>query len=136
MTDTVLFLCPHGAAKSVLAAALFQRLAEERRLPLGAVCAGTEPDPEIAPHIRALIVQEGLTLPLEQPQLVTEELIAGAFHVISLGCARDTLPVGLTRWEEWDDVPPPSQNLPGAYTLLKRHLSEWMATFSTRQPNT
>jgi arsenate reductase len=132
MCNTVVFICPHGAAKSVLAAALFQRFADERGLPLRATCAGTEPEPVIAPHVRALLAQEGLALPLEQPQLVTEELLAGAFHVISLGCARDTLPVAPTHWEVWDDIPPPSQNLQGAYTLLQRHLSEWMATFTTR----
>jgi arsenate reductase (thioredoxin) len=132
MSDTVVFICPHGAAKSVLAAALFQRLADERGLPLRATCAGTEPEPVIAPHVRALLAQEGLALPLEQPQLVTEELLARAFYVISLGCARDTLPVAPRHWEVWDDIPPPSQDLQGAYTLLQRHLSEWMATFTTR----
>jgi arsenate reductase (thioredoxin) len=132
MSDTVVFICPHGAAKSVLAAALFQRLADECGLPLRATCAGTEPEPVIAPHVRALLAQEGLTLPIEQPQLVTEELLARAFYVISLGCAPDTLPIAPTRWEVWDDVPPPSQDLQGAYTLLQRHLSEWMATFTTR----
>jgi protein-tyrosine-phosphatase len=135
MNDIVLFLCPHGAAKSVLAAALFQRLAEERGLPLRAACAATEPDPEIAPHVRALLAQEGLALPLEQPQLVTEELLAEASHVISLGCARDTLPVAPMHWEEWDNVPPPSQDLQGAYTLTQRHVTAWIEMFTTRQPN-
>src|SRR5215510_2876629 len=45
----VLFVCLHGAAKSVVAAAQFRRLASARGLSIGAVAAGTEPDPELAP---------------------------------------------------------------------------------------
>ena len=41
----VLFMCPHGAAKSVLASAYFRRLAKERGLNVEVDSAGTEPDP-------------------------------------------------------------------------------------------
>lgn len=41
---TVLFMCPHGAAKSVLASAYFERLAKERGLNVRVESAGTEPD--------------------------------------------------------------------------------------------
>ena len=50
---SVLFVCLHGAAKSVLAAADFERLAAERGLAITADSAGTEPDPEIAPGVAA-----------------------------------------------------------------------------------
>ena len=40
----VLFVCLHGAAKSVVGAAHFRRLAAERGLTIDAVAAGTEPD--------------------------------------------------------------------------------------------
>ncbi len=40
---TVLFLCPHGAGKSVLASAYFQRLAKERGLNVRVESAGTDP---------------------------------------------------------------------------------------------
>jgi arsenate reductase (thioredoxin) len=132
MPQTVLFLCPHGAAKSVLAAALFQRLAAERGLSLQAACAGTEPDTIIAPHVRELISQQGLELPLERPQLVTEELLAKASLVISMGCRQDALPGEAKHWEVWDDVPPPSQDLHGAYASIQRHLAVWAETFSAK----
>ena len=45
----VLFVCLHGAAKSVVAAAHFRRLAAARGLSMTAVAAGTEPDAELAP---------------------------------------------------------------------------------------
>lgn len=136
MTTTVMFLCPHGAAKSVLAAALFQRIMEERGLPLTATCAGTEPDAEIAPHVRALLQHEGLALPLEQPQHVTADLLAQVSYVISLGCDLDTLPLTPTHWEMWDDVPAPSQDLQGAYTCIQRHLATWVEIVDVKQSRT
>jgi arsenate reductase (thioredoxin) len=133
MTDTVLFLCPHGAAKSVLAAALFEHMAVEHGLPLRAMCAGTEPDPEVAPHVRSLLEREGLPLPLDRPQLVTEAMVEAAAWVISLGCARGELPGTPHRWGLWDDVPPPSQDLQGTYTSIQRHLAGWFATHGADQ---
>lgn len=55
VSRSVLFVCLHGAAKSVLAAADFERLAAERGLDLVADSAGTEPDPEIAPGVVAAL---------------------------------------------------------------------------------
>lgn len=127
MADTVLFLCPHGAAKSVLAAALLGRLSVEQGLPLRATCAGTEPDPEVAAQVRALLEREGLPLPLAQPQLVTAALLEGAGWVISLGCAVDELPGTPQNLERWDDVPPPSQDLAGAYARIQAHIAAWLA---------
>ena len=40
----VLFMCPHGAAKSLMASAYFQKLAKERGLNVRVDSAGTEPD--------------------------------------------------------------------------------------------
>jgi protein-tyrosine-phosphatase len=47
---TVLFMCPHGAAKSVLASAYFQREAKAREV----VSAGTDPSAEVSPAVRGI----------------------------------------------------------------------------------
>jgi protein-tyrosine-phosphatase len=130
VTKTVLFLCPHGAAKSVLAATLLQRLAEERGLPLLVTCAGTAPDPQVAPRVRALLSREGLALPIAWPQRVTAEQLAGANYVISLGCAESELPQRPAAWEQWDDVPPPSQDLQGAHMRIRDRLNAWVAVYT------
>src|SRR5262249_4403189 len=56
----VLFVCLHGAAKSVVAAAHFRRLAAARGLAVDAVAAGTEPDPELAPAAVKGLAADGL----------------------------------------------------------------------------
>ncbi|NOT62115.1 MAG: hypothetical protein HOP19_18030, partial [Acidobacteria bacterium] len=45
---TILFICEHGAAKSVIAAAHFDKLAKARGLKYRAVFRGTNPDPTLA----------------------------------------------------------------------------------------
>ena len=126
-TRCVLFVCLHGAAKSVLAAADFQRLAEARGLDLAADAAGTEPDPEIAPAVVAALRAEGLDLSRRRPRRVTRDDTARAARVVTFGCdLGDTTPATVPV-ERWDDVPAVSENLPVARAAIRRHLDRLVA---------
>jgi protein-tyrosine-phosphatase len=46
----IVFVCENGAAKSILAAAHFNRLAGEMEWDLHAVARGTNPDHELSPQ--------------------------------------------------------------------------------------
>ena len=61
-TPTVLFLCPHGAAKSVLASAYFERMAKERGLNVRVESAGTDPDPTVSPAVAAHLTRQASSL--------------------------------------------------------------------------
>lgn len=119
----VLFMCPHGAAKSVLASAYFQRLAKERGLNVIVDAAGTEPDPGVAPKVAAHLTTQGYPVPVQKPRLVTPDDLANADVVISLGCdlARSPTPAG--RLVKWDDVPAPSEDFSGADDAIRRHVT-------------
>src|SRR6188472_693476 len=54
-----LFVCEHGAAKSVIAAAYFNRLAKEKGLPHRAVFRGANPEDELTPATRAGLTRDG-----------------------------------------------------------------------------
>ena len=58
---TLLFLCPHNAAKSVLAAAYCQHLSAQGGLDVQVTSAGTEPDAAASPDVVALLRAEGWT---------------------------------------------------------------------------
>jgi protein-tyrosine-phosphatase len=60
MNERILFLCPHGAAKSVIAAAYYQHLAAAHVIHLHVTSAGTQPDAEIAPAVVELLHTEGM----------------------------------------------------------------------------
>lgn len=76
--NTVLFLCPHNAAKSVIAAAYVQRLATDAGLPFVADSAGTEPDDAVSQAVIQLLRGEGLDVSRRAPRRVTREDLARA----------------------------------------------------------
>jgi protein-tyrosine-phosphatase len=122
MHRPVLFVCLHGAAKSVLAAADFQRMAAERGLDIPAVSAGTEPDAAIAPGVLRILLAEGVDLRGRVPRRLTRGDVAGAARVVAFGCdLGETAPAG-TAVEQWADVPAVSDDLPAARAVIRRHL--------------
>jgi protein-tyrosine-phosphatase len=82
----VLFVCLHGAAKSVIGAAHFRRLAAARGLAMDAVATGTEPDPELAPGAAKGLAGEGLSAAPSRPRPVTLYDLDSATRVVSFGC--------------------------------------------------
>jgi arsenate reductase len=82
---TVVFVCQHGAAKSVLAAALVERLAAERGVPLRALARGTEPEAQVAPAVVAGLAAEGIDVGAWRPRPVTPGDLARAWRVVSFG---------------------------------------------------
>ncbi|MBA3414107.1 MAG: phosphotyrosine protein phosphatase [Chloroflexia bacterium] len=127
---TVLFLCPHNAAKSLLAAAEFDRLALARGLPLRADTAGTEPDVGPAPAVVAALAAEGIDVSAHRPRRVTAADLANAVRVVSLGCGREALGFPVARLDQWDDVPAASRDLDAARAAIRRHVESLVADLS------
>jgi protein-tyrosine-phosphatase len=121
---TILFVCEHGSAKSVIAAAHFNELAEKNGLPYRAITRGVHPDKEIPPYVKSGLATEGLTIRGWQPRQVSEEDALRADRVITLGCALPTSKSVKTRQlQDWNDVPSPSEN----YQHASRAIGERVA---------
>jgi len=121
---TVLFMCPHGAAKSVLASAYFKQLALERGLNVRVLSAGTEPDAQVAPSVAAHLKAQGYALPITTPRRVTREDMQTADVVISIGCDVKDLPPPHGRLVQWDDVPAPSEDFAAADKRIRERVIE------------
>ena len=122
-TTRVLFLCPHGAAKSVLASAYFRRLAKERGLNVIVDSAGTEPDASVSPAVAAHLAKQGYPAPTEKPRRVTADDLGKADVVVSLGCDLTRSPTPAGRLVKWDDVPGPGEDFAGADDAIRRHVT-------------
>jgi protein-tyrosine-phosphatase len=120
----VLFMCPHGAAKSVLASAYFQRLAKERGLNVRVDSAGTDPDPEVGKAVAAHLTKTGYALPIDKPRRATASDVEHADVVVSLGCDLAGLPQPRGKLLKWDDVPGPSENFAAADQAIRKHVEE------------
>jgi arsenate reductase len=118
---TILFVCLHGAAKSVIAASHCQRLANDAGFAIRATFAGTEPDPEIAPAAASGLLAEGLDVREQPTHRVTSEELRHAWRVVSFGCDLEALAPGV-RVERWDDVPAVSENYRAARDVIVARL--------------
>jgi arsenate reductase len=119
---TVLFLCPHGAAKSVLASAYFQRVAQERGLNVRVEAAGIEPQEAVSTVVTEHLQRNGYTVPVTKPRAVTKEDLDRADVVISMGCDLTRLPVAPRTLQKWDEVPGPSEDFKGADEAIRRRV--------------
>jgi arsenate reductase (thioredoxin) len=136
MTTTILFLCPHHAAKSVIAEAYFNRLAQQYGLPVQGDSAGTEPDETVAPRVVEMLRQENIDVSGHQPRLVTETDLAQAQRIISMGCTPEELGIPSERIEQWVDIPPVSQDPSGARNAILTHVENLVAELRDKERNT
>jgi arsenate reductase (thioredoxin) len=119
---TVLFMCPHGAARSVLASAYFQRVAKERGLNVRVISAGTDPDAQVAPAVASHLTKKAYDVPIAKPRRVTAEDMATADVVISIGCDLKDLPAPRGTLLNWDDVPSTSEEFARADEKIRERV--------------
>jgi protein-tyrosine-phosphatase len=133
---TILFLCPHGGAKSVIAASYFNRLTKERGLPLAGIAAATEePSDRVPPPVVALLAQEGIDVSKYRPRRVERDDVARALRIVAIDCDLSKTDSGSFSVERWDDVPKVSEDLPGATRAIRRHLEKLVQEIAEMQSN-
>jgi arsenate reductase (thioredoxin) len=85
-TATILFICEHGAARSTIAAAWFNKLAQQEGLNYRAVFRGTNPDSVVGPAAQKGLIKDGFDVQGWKPLPVTKHDIDNAYHVVTLDC--------------------------------------------------
>ena len=124
MPDTVdvLFVCQHGAAKSVIAARHLEELAHARGLTLKASAAGVEPDEAIPAHVIDGLRGDGVDEQETPPRAVTRELLENAQIVVSFGCDLTAIAGDSGRIVQWNGVPAVSDGYDAARTEIVSRL--------------
>ena len=122
-TPVVLFMCPHGAAKSVLASAYFQKLAKERGLNVRVDAAGTDPEPTLSKSVVAHLQKNNYAIPIEKPRAATASDMTGADVVISMGCDLSGLPQPKGVVKHWN-VPDFSVNFDAAEQSIRDQVTK------------
>ncbi len=94
----VIFACIHNAGRSQMAAALFNQLADPSKAQ--AISAGTQPAEKVHDCVLTAMKQAGIDLANVKPQLLTDELAAGADLLVTMGCGEACPHVpGLKRYD-------------------------------------
>ena len=118
----VLFICPHGAAKSVMASAYFQKLAKERGLNVRVDAAGTEPEPALSKGVVAHLQKNNYAIPIEKPRAATAADMNSADVVIAMGCDLSKLPAPRGELKNWN-VPDFSANFDVAEQAIREQVT-------------
>ena len=112
----VVFVCEHGAAKSVVAATLFNEIAAKRGLSIRAVSRGTDPDASVPASIRNGLQAEGMPVNASfTPTRLHPQDVAAASHVVAFDVpitARETV-------ERWDGLPAFSDGYAAASAAIR-----------------
>lgn len=131
-TPVVIFVCEHGAAKSILSAALFNELAGERQLKLRAIARGTNPDPEISPKVARGLQADGLVASEVAPKKISKADLTNARRVITFCTLPDGYP-GSIRVENWGDVLPAIEDYDKARDKLTELINRLLEELKSKQ---
>ena len=101
----VVFVCEHGAAKSLIAAAYFNKLAAARGLAERAIFRGVSPGDDLSKVAVAGLRADGVPIPDGKPTAITSEDVARANHVFAIGCTLPKAAVSSGKATDWTDVP-------------------------------
>lgn len=101
----VVFVCEHGAAKSVIATAYFNKLASERGLPYRATFRGTDPQAELSQTTLKGLREDGLEIPTGKPAVITQGDVDKATHIFAIGCTLPAAAKESGKASDWSDVP-------------------------------
>jgi len=101
----VVFVCEHGAAKSVVATAYFNKLAAERGLPFRATFRGTSPQDNLSVRAVEGLKADGVVVPSGKPSAISDMDVADATHIFAIGCTLPDKARQSGKAADWSDVP-------------------------------
>ena len=104
-SPSIVFVCEHGAAKSVIATAYFNKLAAERGLPYRATFRGTAPQEALSARTLEGLRADNIPVPAGRPTAIAGSDIAQATHIFAIGCTLPAAAVASGKAADWSDVP-------------------------------
>jgi len=117
----IVFVCEHGAAKSVIATAYFNKMAAERGLPYRAEFRGTDPQEALSARAVAGLKADGVAIPPGTPTAIGAADIAKATHIFAIGCTLPAAAVSSGKSTDWSDVPE-DKGYEGQRDAIVRHV--------------
>ena len=113
----IVFVCEHGAAKSIIAAAYFHEMALEKGLGVRAMARGIHPDREYSPKAVAGLREEGLAPMETTPQKLSLPGVEAAQRIVAF-CELPDAYENKAVIEPWEDIPPVSESYEAARAAI------------------
>lgn len=125
--ETIVFVCEHGAAKSVVAAAYFNKLAKEQHLNIHAIARGTNPQPDVSAVVAQGLHADGVKSETKRPQPLSDPDVQGASRIVAF-CPVPEKYAHRVPVENWNDVPGTSEGYAAVRDAVLKHLRSLLET--------
>jgi arsenate reductase len=115
----IIFVCQHGAAKSVIAASYFNKLASDRKLNYTAECRGIDPDSAVSSSAKEGLIKDNMFDAQTKPQ----KLVPGDTANVDMIVLFTPLPADLQtaiKTENWSQV----ENVDADYSKRRQAIVE------------
>jgi arsenate reductase (thioredoxin) len=106
----VIFVCQHGAGKSVIAAAYFNKMAKERNLNYIGEYRGVAPDSAVSPSAKEGLIQDNVFDPNAKPQKFVSSETENVERIILFTQLPEAMPLSI-KTENWSKI----ENVDGDY---------------------
>jgi protein-tyrosine-phosphatase len=120
----IVFVCEHGAAKSVIAAAYFNKLAAERGLRERAVYRGASPQAELSAATPKGLRDDGVNVPSTKPTAISVADVTTATHIFAIGCSLPAHASVSGKTANWTDVPEVSDGYAASRDAIRTHVEQ------------
>ncbi len=126
---TVVFVCHHGNAKSLIASQWFNRLAAERGATVRAVSRGMAPETPVPAAIAAKLGRDGFDVERYEPRGLSPTDVDGASRVVLIGVEPppwikdEKVPV-----DRWDGIPPASEGYDASRDAMRERIVTLLKT--------
>ena len=117
-TRKVAFVCLHGSAKSLIAAAYFNGLARQHGLDFAATTSGPEPDAEVPPNVIEGLCNHAIGVGAYRPTMISAAGLADADLIVSFACDAGMRLAPDKPVERWDECPAVSDDFETAWRFI------------------
>ena len=117
-TQKVAFVCLHGSAKSLIAAAYFNGLARQHGLDFAATTSGPEPNSEVPPNVIEGLRGYAVDVGGYRPAMISAAGLANADLIVSFACDAGMRLAPDKPVERWDECPAVSDDFETAWRFI------------------
>jgi len=122
-SNEIVFVCTHGAARSPIAAAYFNKLAKENNLNFYGVFRGTKPDKVLTKETINGLTMDGFEISNWKPEKVSIRDVEKAYKIITFDCSVPSKKPSAIN-EEWNGTPSISKDYNIARNVIKENVEQ------------
>jgi len=127
ITRDVVFVCEHGAAKSVVASAYFNKLAAERGLAIRSIARGADPQAELSVAAVKGLTTDGLPPEPVGPRPLSAADVRSSASVVAFDCEQPAMKALRGMDVCWNDVPAVAEDYARARDRIRTRVEALIA---------